>query len=494
MNIETEVNQFLPALAWIAEVGIGSRVIQVQVGHLVEHGPEFVCEAVWDGPFSRFDFDKTDLVFGSGLRLREGNVVFVSPGPILDRLWHVQKDSTLYVSNSLPLLLARSGLRLRYDYDGYRRDIDSICKGLMRYTPEIPSDGETIQINYSTNLIWNGSDLVRSPKPIGQSWSTYEAYRSYLMDVAERLGDNATDASRRTPVSPVTTISKGYDSPAAAVVARRAGATQAHTIVQARSLLRRSDDGSEIAEMLGYSCARYRVNQKTLQDELPFLAALGWSMDINFSVFRFKEPLNLLFTGLHGGAFWDPTEGVPTGRISRQDPNGVGLTEYRLRHGIINCPIAMWGAQHEAVMNELSSSAEMANWSVGGDYDRPIPRRLVEEAGVPRSAFGQRKKATSLDFSHRWPVTRACRSSFESWLGRRQGSIPLVRTRQIRRSIDLVIFARIRRLLDTRWPRFSVVDPEVEYLFAWANNELASELLETAIEPNDALAQNSRLT
>ena len=32
---------------------------------------------------------------------------------------------------------------------------------------------------------------------------------------------------------------------------------------------------------------------------------------------------------------------------------------------------------------------------MGGAYDRPIARRLVEEAGVPRHLFGQRKKATA---------------------------------------------------------------------------------------------------
>ena len=33
----------------------------------------------------------------------------------------------------------------------------------------------------------------------------------------------------------------------------------------------------------------------------------------------------------------------------------------------------------------------MGDWRVGGDYDRPIPRRIVESAGVPRDYFGMRK-------------------------------------------------------------------------------------------------------
>jgi len=31
-------------------------------------------------------------------------------------------------------------------------------------------------------------------------------------------------------------------------------------------------------------------------------------------------------------------------------------------------------------------------WSVGGGYDRPIARRIAEEAGIPRHLFGQIKK------------------------------------------------------------------------------------------------------
>jgi hypothetical protein len=35
----------------------------------------------------------------------------------------------------------------------------------------------------------------------------------------------------------------------------------------------------------------------------------------------------------------------------------------------------------------------MDPWRVGAQYDRPIPRRIVESCGVPRHMFGQEKKA-----------------------------------------------------------------------------------------------------
>jgi hypothetical protein len=38
----------------------------------------------------------------------------------------------------------------------------------------------------------------------------------------------------------------------------------------------------------------------------------------------------------------------------------------------------------------------MKQWSIAGSpYDRPIPRRIVEQAGVPRAMFGARKQAVA---------------------------------------------------------------------------------------------------
>jgi len=37
----------------------------------------------------------------------------------------------------------------------------------------------------------------------------------------------------------------------------------------------------------------------------------------------------------------------------------------------------------------------MQPWSIPGDYDRPIPRRMAEEASLPSNSFGMQKKASS---------------------------------------------------------------------------------------------------
>ena len=72
-----------------------------------------------------------------------------------------------------------------------------------------------------------------------------------------------------------------------------------------------------------------------------------------------------------------------------------GINEFRLRVGFANVALPCVGVRFLPPIAELSESAEMARFSVGGDYDRPIPRRIAEEAGLDRAAFGSAKTATA---------------------------------------------------------------------------------------------------
>jgi hypothetical protein len=52
----------------------------------------------------------------------------------------------------------------------------------------------------------------------------------------------------------------------------------------------------------------------------------------------------------------------------------------------------MIAAIHAPIIHAWNRSPELAPWSIGGDYDKPIARRIAEEAGLPRHLFGQVKK------------------------------------------------------------------------------------------------------
>jgi len=74
-------------------------------------------------------------------------------------------------------------------------------------------------------------------------------------------------------------------------------------------------------------------------------------------------------------------------------PGGSSLTEFRLRSGFIHFPVPTLGYIRHPSIYAISNSEPLRPWVLGTDYDRPIPRRLLEEAGVPRTAFGRTKKA-----------------------------------------------------------------------------------------------------
>ena len=61
----------------------------------------------------------------------------------------------------------------------------------------------------------------------------------------------------------------------------------------------------------------------------------------------------------------------------------------------------------------------MAPWRRGGTYDRPIPRRILEEAGIPPRLFGGRKKAIVRTYSY--PMNPALRHAFFADLRDRLG-------------------------------------------------------------------------
>ena len=84
--------------------------------------------------------------------------------------------------------------------------------------------------------------------------------------------------------------------------------------------------------------------------------------------------------------------------IRRGDLGGHGMGELRLALGFVQLPLPFMGARQKADIVRITESSEMDPWRLGNAYDRPIPRRIAEEAGVPRHLFGQSKDGLSGDF------------------------------------------------------------------------------------------------
>jgi hypothetical protein len=466
-----------PRLAWVSVLSSGNRELQVHLGSCVEETPSWIIEGAWDGPFEAGEFDRTSALFGTGVRLRESEVVFASSATMLDRLWVYQSsEKYFYIGNSLPAVLAVSKATLCSSTIDYpTRTNNRISKYREVDLCPVPVTSGSLSHIYFHNIIWDGKDLkVVRKREDAPTFDSFETYRDYLFSVARRLGSNASHINRRFPVSQLATISSGYDSAAAAVVAREAGCTEAATISHARAVIPRSDSGAPIAKLLGMSCTSYPRIRSHAQTEIYFWAPLGSANDLNFSVLDTPEPVCLLFTGVFGGEVWTSFEHMHPDNMKFAAVNGLGLSEYRLTRGIIHCPVPFWGFHRASDLWALTYSIEMDSWRLGTNYDRPIPRRLLEEAGVPRDMFGQKKSATQLEESFEWPYTTELQADYKEYLHILGLKPPIIRARRLWNLLDRSLILPLEERLGLRWLRKCRANsPKSQFLFQWANHELA---------------------
>jgi hypothetical protein len=128
--------------------------------------------------------------------------------------------------------------------------------------------------------------------------------------------------------------------------------------------------------------------------EAEFLATGMSGEDVNVLAFETDLHRSVFLTGFHGGRAWDKN-GFPDDRLRSKDMSGASMTEFRVRADFIHVPVPFVGAYRQPKILEIGNSEAMKGWSIGTDYDRPVPRRIAEDAGVPRAVFGHHKRATT---------------------------------------------------------------------------------------------------
>jgi hypothetical protein len=163
------------------------------------------------------------------------------------------------------------------------------------------------------------------------------------------------------------------------------------------------DDGLAIAEVLGLACTEYdkfAYKSHPGAPEAEFCAAGYAGSQVPLATMEEQLRGSVLCTGHGGDRVWcERSSNTPVAgpRLSLPDAptlSGASFNEFRLRVGFLHFPVPYIGMIHNAAIRAIARSHEMEAWSIGGDYDRPIQRRLVEEAGVPRRLFGQSKRAS----------------------------------------------------------------------------------------------------
>ena len=220
----------LPKLAWAASLDLGQRTLWVLHGSAVECTEEWLVEGTWDGPFQQADFHRSANVFGSGIRIDGDLIHFVPSSVFVDRLLYCTDAGTLYVSNSLILLLAITGARLDPAHD-YHKESFAVHKGFRTHDPTFRVSHPQIQTFsqlYHHNLVVSrdGNISIR-PKPTPPY--RLESFGDYLAEmrrVLQSVHANYTDSARSVTLDSFSTISAGYDSTAVSVLVNAIGVTK----------------------------------------------------------------------------------------------------------------------------------------------------------------------------------------------------------------------------------------------------------------------------
>lgn len=475
-----------PPLAWLARLEGSSNAVSVLHGAGVEIANDWFGEVVWGGEYAAGDIDRTDIVAGSGGRRRGGIVTFVSSGSTVDRLQTFTQGRTVWVSNSLACLLATVGAHVDPTYRGYYDDAATVIHGLDRYKRSLATSRGPVDLVYFDNVSWDGHNLRREPKSVpSRDFSTFEKYRTFLDENLAAVAANVADPARRFPLRLLGTLSSGYDSTTVSVLARDHGLTEVLTVDRARS--GDEDSGAKVAAMLGLRA--HPISREAWQNadcpEVPFIASYSSAEDLPFKAAEEVLRGRVLLTGYHGDKVWgksSPEHPIDLNdQIVRGDPSGLALTEYRLWVPFINCAVPFWGARQIRDIHALSCSEAMRPWDVAGDYSRPICRRIGEEAGLPRGAFGTRKRAVTVNpyAGSRPLLTPSALPDYLQWIRRnrmawlRRGKLPPVASSRLQSWINRG-YIRGTNFMSGRRFVWRFVDKKLHprylasYLFPWA--------------------------
>jgi hypothetical protein len=424
-NVEESSN--LPVLGWICAVDISRAQVITICGQGVETGLDFVVEGVWDGEFPAAEFHHARHFFGSGVKYSDEKLFFVPSCALTDRIVAARKDKLFYVSNSLLLLLAATNSALDPHID-YSDACHAIISGVTRYDPAIPvtrTDDFLFSQFYHrpVELTKNGFQQQAPLPPV--RFNDFDRYQHALNESLQLLTVNAASTARKNVINHFTTTSTGYDSTAVSALAKSHGTTKSFTTIGQNSLDGKIlEDGRPIVRSLALEALALEPD---IPDPWHEQIMLGTTPDGRetlytnmFKEFSRQDETACLWTGYHGDKLWDRSTGGKylSEDILRGDMSGFNLSEIRIEVGFLNLGVPFMFASSIRDLVSIANSEKMSSWQVGGEYDRPIPRRIAEERGVGRDLFGQKKSVIMEYYTYcRHPQLA---SEFRSFLSREQ--------------------------------------------------------------------------
>ena len=376
-----------------------------------------LVEGCWPGDFGESAFLGCPSFFGSGAVYRDGRLWYCPPGQNIDALYVLLHRGRVLISNSMFLLYAESGAPLDDGFD-YTTRLNSLLYGIDDYQKLIYKSPATklYRIIYDDFTIEGETIRIERKRTRPTSRTT--------------LGTAATCPARWPPSSATPPTRDGGGATTSWPRARAGTTSSACMVLAAEHGCRRAitlrtgrggdiNSGCPVAEALGLECVeRERPERPTgsFETEIAFLMSGMSGGDYPIAAFADLLEDAVLFTGYNGDNAWS-LNASPDRSMRRGENTGCSTAEYRLQAGFFHVPVPFIGALRKPEIIAISRSAEMAPYRIGGSYDRPIARRLLEEAGVPRRLFGQKKRAMALVFS--WGpgyLSDTARTRFEGFL------------------------------------------------------------------------------
>jgi hypothetical protein len=462
----------LPALAFAAEVVAGRPAIAVVCGPAVEIDDKGVIAGAWAGSFEQGAIEQAASSVGTALKLAPEGLLAVAGTASASQLYFCRAGPRLIVANILALALAMAEDRLITSHPFYPQDLFTFIFGSHRYKHTVATERGWLSIFYGSMLIAQDGALhpatVNEPPP----FADFAAYRSYLVTQTQAILANAADPLRQCRYRSIVALSAGYDSPAAAVIARDAGCSEAITFGQPVDQPDASEDsGGAIARALGLTSTEYNTFAFRERRDLPeveFIASSFGGGQVYLAATGDALAGRIVISGYGGDTVWSMRYGEHAAPRFPFYIGGYSHNEFYARAPALDLSVPVIGARRFADIGKISRSAAMLSWSVGGDYDRPIPRRILEEAGIPRGAFATRKRRITPDYD---TVTRRAidldrflsptsRAAFEAWLAKEQpiNRFRAQRHRLLTDSIGRILWSgklsRALWRLGVSWPPF----------------------------------------
>lgn len=393
----------MPALAWCAVVDCshGGKTT-VHHGKAVETSSSWFIDGAWNGDYREGRIASASVVCGTGGEIIDGETCFISSTDRLCPLFSIVKDGRIHVSNSHVFVMTVAGEEPEATYPFYYYDLVKIARmGLhaMDGTVRLAS-GNRMGVHFSCVMkISPGGKISFHPPVDNQRPTDFRSYESLMSGELERLLANASDAHRKVSLGSIVPLSMGYDTNATAALATKAGCSHAYTFFDPRREPSASDSGLAHAKYFGLDCvevSRLAYKDMPSLNEAEF-CLMGLSSQAPLAAVEHLLERRILLCANTSNLSWIPKycrTSDHRAELCSTFISGLSQSEFRLRVGHVPfCPSSI-GVEHNQDIHRIHMSEEMKPWSIGGKYDRPIPRRIAEEAGLPREMFGMRKLGT----------------------------------------------------------------------------------------------------